>query len=93
MSAVPGDLSTTIGETLLLRKHASMMRMGYATTPDSELSAHELRIKHEGVATEAQLALAHKVYREGGRDWRRAVPRGAGRGRTADRDGCVGFHR
>ena len=60
-----GDLSTTIGETLLLRKHASMMRMGYATTPDSELSAHELRIKHEGVATQAQLALAHRVYREG----------------------------
>lgn len=60
-----GDLSTTIGETLLLRKHASMMTMGYAATPDSELSAHELRIKHGGVATEAQLALAHMVYREG----------------------------
>jgi len=60
-----GDLSTTIGETLLLRQHAAVLRRGYAATADSELSAHELRIKHEGVATAARLALAHKVYREG----------------------------
>ena len=60
-----GDLSATIGEALLLRKHAAVTRRGYAATPDSELSALELRIKHEGVATEARLALAHKVYREG----------------------------
>lgn len=60
-----GDLSGTIGEALLLRKHAATTSLGYASKPDSELSAHELRLKHEGVATEAQLALAHKVYREG----------------------------
>mmetsp|Transcript_32870 Transcript_32870/g.72472 ORF Transcript_32870/g.72472 Transcript_32870/m.72472 type:complete len:507 (-) Transcript_32870:300-1820(-) len=63
-----GDLSTTIAETLLLRKHATMRSRGYQSTPDTELSAAELRLKHEGVATKAQLALAKKVYREAAAD-------------------------
>lgn len=69
-----GDLSKTIAETLLLRKHAIMISRAYQFTPDSELSAAELRLKHEGVATAAQITLAKKVYREAAADIGIALP-------------------